>query len=307
MQKLLFNFFALCYNKIVRRSQKEKISVYLKFQNDVREQHNIFAAVQNDLFPLLSLSVMGVGEFRCGKNYLTEREGYNCYLMLFTLSGQGKLVYRGKTFTVKPDTVMLIDCNEWQKYCTDGNEWNFRFVHFSGTAAAYLYENITAGDRFIIPVRDTVTFRAALNELFSAPRIVLPQEFLKCSAALGEAFALLLNEQNSAENRVRPRARILRAKEIIEKNYAKPVSLDELAAECFLSKFYFVRLFRLHTGFSPGAYLRSFRITQAQNLLKSTDNGIEEIAEQVGYTDVSAFIRAFRQVTGLTPNQFRNL
>lgn len=88
--------------------------MYLKFQNDVREQHNIFAAVQNDLFPLLSLSVMGVGEFRCGKNYLTEREGYNCYLMLFTLSGQGKLVYRGKTFTVKPDTVMLIDCNEWQ-------------------------------------------------------------------------------------------------------------------------------------------------------------------------------------------------
>ncbi len=307
MQKLLFNFPDLCYNKTHKRSRKEKTCVYLKFQNDVREQHNIFAAIQNDLFPLLSLSVISVGEFRCGNNYLTEREGYNCYLLLFTLGGQGKLVYRGKTFTVKPDTVMLIDCNEWQQYCTDGKDWLFRFVHFGGTAAAYLYENITAGDRFVIPIRDTVTFRAAMNELFSAPRIVLPQEFLKCSAALGEAFALLLSEQNSAENHVRPRARILRAKEIIEKDYAKPVSLDELAAECFLSKFYFVRLFRLHTGFSPGAYLRSFRITQAQNLLKSTDNGIEEIAEQVGYTDVSAFIRAFRQVTGLTPNQFRNL
>lgn len=281
--------------------------MYLRFQNDVQEQHNIFAAVQNDLFPLLSLSVMTIGEFRSGENYLTEREGYNCYLLIYTISGCGKLVYHGKTFSVKPDTVMLIDCNEWQQYRTDGKSWHFRFVHFTGTAAAYLYENITAGDRFVIPVRDTVTFRAALSELFSCPRVVLPQDFLKCSDALGEAFALLLDERNSEENHVRPRARILRAKEIIEKNYAKPLSLDELAAECYLSKFYFVRLFRLHTGFSPGAYLRSFRITQAQNFLKSTDSSVEEIAERVGYEDVSAFIRAFRQVTGLTPNQFRNL
>ena len=281
--------------------------MFLKFHNDVREQHNIFAATQNDLYPLLSLAPVSAGEFRCGENYLTEREGYNCYLLLYTFGGRGKLIYHGKTFAVCPDTVMLIDCNEWQQYRTDGSLWHFRFVHFGGTAAAYLYENITAGENFVLPVRNSVSFRAALNELFSCPRIVLPQDFLKCAGALGEAFALLLDERNLAEPHVLPRARILRAKELIEKNYAKPLSLDDIAAECFLSKFYFVRLFRLHTGFSPVAYLRSFRITQAQTFLKSTDLSVEEIAERVGYEDVSAFIRAFRQVTGITPNQFRKL
>ena len=281
--------------------------MYLRFQSDIKKQMTVFAAVQSDLYPLLALSPVSLGEFQCNKGYSTERSGLEQYLLLYTLHGKGKLSYQDKIFDATPNTVMLIDCNQWQHYRTDGDAWHFRFVHFSGTAARYLYESATAGERFVFPIGNPVTFRAALGELFSLTRVALPHEFLLCSNALGSLFALILEERQLPSPHARTRASILQAKEYIEQQYAAPLSLDSLATQCYLSKYYFLRLFRSQTGFSPSAYIRACRITRAQTLLTTTDLSVEKISEQVGYEDVSAFIRAFRRVTGVTPAKFRIL
>ncbi len=281
--------------------------MFLKFSNDVISQHNVFPAVQSELAPLLSISVTAAGEFYCGKKYLTERIGLNSYLLLYTFGGRGKLCYRGKTFSAEAGSVLLIDCNEWQLYGTDGESWHFRFIHYTGTAARYLFESVTAGDRYVFPVHSSVSFCAAMNELFLLHTITLPQEFLLASDAVCAMFAVLLEERQTNGTRENFGAQILRAKKYIEDHFTQNISLDELAAQSFLSKYYFLRQFRLHTGFSPGAYLRACRINRAQNLLRATDLSVEEIASRSGYADVSAFIRSFRRSTGMTPANFRKL
>ncbi len=281
--------------------------MYLKYNVDLENQRGVFPATGSDIVPFLSISVTAIGEFWCRKNYSTERSGMESYLLIYTISGEGRLEYRGKTFSIKPCDIMLIDCNEWQHYYTYGEKWHFRFVHFSGCAAKYLYENVTAEENFVFPVGNTVTFGGIMNQLFSFSSVTLPEEFLRCSEAVCAMFAFLMEERREKNSYKKRQSQIMAAKNYIEAHYTENLSLDKLSEEFFLSKYHFIRLFRRQTGFSPNAYLRAYRITKAQNLLKTTDLSVEEIAFRVGYDDVSAFIRAFGKSTGLTPSKFRLL
>lgn len=72
-----------------------------------------------------------------------------------------------------------------------------------------------------------------------------------------------------------------------------------------LSERSFKRRFQKCTGLSPIQYVHALRLEEAKQLLESTDNSIESIAEQVGYEDSSFFSRLFRREVGLTPSQYR--
>ena len=64
--------------------------------------------------------------------------------------------------------------------------------------------------------------------------------------------------------------------------------------------------FKDKTGMTPLEYLTLLRTEKAKLLLEQTDLPIREIAEQVGYYDSGSFIRRFKQLTGVTPLQYRH-
>ena len=88
-------------------------------------------------------------------------------------------------------------------------------------------------------------------------------------------------------------------------NHANPVTVDDLARQAGLSKFYFTRKFHHETGMTPGAFVRRLRITRAMELLVGTSSDIHHIASAVGYGNHAAFTRAFGRVVGTTPNLYR--
>jgi len=83
------------------------------------------------------------------------------------------------------------------------------------------------------------------------------------------------------------------------------VSLAALAAEAGLSRFHFCRAFKDSTGMSPHAWLRQYRLEQAMNMLRDTDESIMAVATSLGYTSQAAFAAAFRKLTGQTPSDWR--
>lgn len=99
--------------------------------------------------------------------------------------------------------------------------------------------------------------------------------------------------------------KVKRAVEIIESRYASMLSLEQLADELNWSKYHFLRTFAASVGVTPGDYLNRIRTERAMELLRSTSYSVEQIAEQVGYSSGSYFIKAFRRLTGLTPGMFR--
>ncbi len=96
-----------------------------------------------------------------------------------------------------------------------------------------------------------------------------------------------------------------RVKAYIQAHLGEPIALQDLAALTGLSPGHFARLFKISLGLPPLRYVIHQRVEKAKSLLKLSELPITEIAFEVGYDEVSNFIKAFRQETGVTPNKYR--
>lgn len=88
-------------------------------------------------------------------------------------------------------------------------------------------------------------------------------------------------------------------------NISEEFSLDRLAMQAGLSKFYFNRLFKGAVGVSPSHYYINLRLDEAKRLLRETKKPVVEIALDVGYSNPSHFAQLFRKETGLSPSDYR--
>ena len=96
-----------------------------------------------------------------------------------------------------------------------------------------------------------------------------------------------------------------RAREHIDRHYARPLTIERLAALAGLSPFHFIRAFRAATGLTPHQYLRIRRIERAKELLVTTPMPVTEICDAVGFQSLGSFSSLFRKLTGETPAAFR--
>ncbi|MCQ2027457.1 helix-turn-helix domain-containing protein, partial [Clostridium butyricum] len=89
-------------------------------------------------------------------------------------------------------------------------------------------------------------------------------------------------------------------------NYNKNISLKDVADEVYLSQNYLSELFKKEIGEGFYDFLSKYRIKKAKEILLTTNLKVYEIAQMVGYNDSITFGRAFKKITGTTPNNFRN-
>lgn len=91
----------------------------------------------------------------------------------------------------------------------------------------------------------------------------------------------------------------------LDEHYREKFRLDALAEELGKSRSYVSRKFHAKTGEKIHDYLNTIRLRKACECLLHTDASVREIAEQVGFSDVTWFISAFRKGIGETPLQYR--
>ena len=91
----------------------------------------------------------------------------------------------------------------------------------------------------------------------------------------------------------------------LETGYAEPLTPAILAAIASLPAARFARIIKRIFGITPIQLIAKTRIAAASRLLRETDRSVAEIAHECGFYDHSAFTRAFRAVTSVTPTQFR--
>jgi transcriptional regulator GlxA family with amidase domain len=78
-----------------------------------------------------------------------------------------------------------------------------------------------------------------------------------------------------------------------------------MAAESGLSERSFLRRFKKATGQSPLEYIQTLRIEEAKQLLETSDEPLDAIAAEVGYSEASAFRHLFRKLVGVTASVYR--
>lgn len=111
--------------------------------------------------------------------------------------------------------------------------------------------------------------------------------------------------RNIAGASMRDRARAVRAAMWIEEYSHRQIDLESAAREAGLSLFHFLRLFTRVLGVTPHQYLMRSRLRHAAQLLADDDRSITNIAFDVGFGDLSNFVRTFHRAAGMSPRQFR--
>lgn len=103
-----------------------------------------------------------------------------------------------------------------------------------------------------------------------------------------------------------PRA-VTQAVDFIHDNYARDLSLSDIAAAAHLSPFHLSRIFKKATGATPHQYLLQVRVNSARSLLTAGagDRSLAEVAAAVGFADQSHLTRHFKRMLGVTPKQLR--
>lgn len=116
-----------------------------------------------------------------------------------------------------------------------------------------------------------------------------------------------LSDQNRCVQLDRNQQTVQRILEYIEERYSEDLSLDSLSEHFKISKTYINRLLKNHAGSSFLEILLDCRMKKAKELLMENSYKIYEVAERVGYHDLSHFIRSFKKKYGVTPNAYRRI
>ncbi len=89
-------------------------------------------------------------------------------------------------------------------------------------------------------------------------------------------------------------------------NYSSDITLNDIAETLHISKFHISHLINNKLGISFSTYLNNLRIYHACELIEDTNKKITDISGEVGFGSIRTFNRAFKEVTNLTPNEYRN-
>lgn len=95
------------------------------------------------------------------------------------------------------------------------------------------------------------------------------------------------------------------AKKLMDARFQEHITLDGLAQEVNLSKYYLSRSFRRCYGLPPMQYLSQRRLLESMYLLLNTDHSTAKISKLAGFSSPSYFSQAFREAMGMSPQQYR--
>jgi len=128
---------------------------------------------------------------------------------------------------------------------------------------------------------------------------------------IGQIFASRFVEvvsgrrKTPAPAKARDRRRAVETALWIDANSHQEIDLEQAAAQADISPFHFLRLFSGVLGVTPHQYLVRSRLRHAARLLADDERPVTDVAHDVGFGDLSNFVRTFHRAAGVSPRKFR--
>ncbi len=272
-------------------------------EDSVRLIHTPAPAIKNTFF-----YIQETGCFKTVAPYFTERQNLDSFLVVATLSGCGKLRYGDETYLLKQGDVFWIHCMNYHYYeCTENSGWEFLWFHFHGIGSCGFYQ---AFMRNSLPVVHQMNLDMLIPDMQNIISLVQARSYasdIRISHHIHAVLTqLILQAQKEDSGLPAVPGHIRMIIKELENRYTDTITLDELAKKYGISKFYLARQFKTYTGSPIGEYITLLRINKAKELLKYSDSTVNEIACSCGITNVSHFIRLFKEREGKTPLRYRN-
>ena len=281
---------------------------FMTYEKDTEEQSIYSQKVSSKIKPYtpdaialsLPFYLTVAGHFRVGKEHFTQREGRLGYQCILTQDGNAIVeLQNGETLQCCKGSVLILDCKLLHRYYSgDMGFWEYKHFHFCAPAGETLPSQtlgLTASTTHITELFDKIFDTIDHNQPVT-PYVISNA----ISGILTEIVYRRLHHviKQPHQEQMESAAAYLRA------NFSTKIDIDTLAKDMFLSRYYFIRLFKKHFGISPYSYLTTYRINQAEELLL-LNMTVEEVALNCGFGNANNLNRIFKKTVGLTPTDFK--
>jgi AraC-like DNA-binding protein len=99
--------------------------------------------------------------------------------------------------------------------------------------------------------------------------------------------------------------RLRRVRDLLDREYAAPLDLQQLAGEAHMSVGHFQRRFKEAFGETPYSWLMTRRVERAMSLLRLGDRSVTEVCMEVGCTSLGSFSTRFTELVGMSPSAYK--
>lgn len=183
--------------------------------------------------------------------------------------------------------------------------------HIALTDFIEYIEDEATGDFLFLPLNKKNDIVHVMNRILRERiKTQVFGDFLSCLLII-ELFVLLSRSlkqewEQSAKNRNLKLHELLNiAKEYINTNYDKELTLTQVAKYIYLSDSYFAHSFKERFGISPKSYILKVRIEASKEYLKNTDTKVADVAKIIGFSSQQRFNDIFKKHEGITPLNYR--
>ena len=257
---------------------------------------------------LLHRPSIAVSDFRCsaGPDDKPFVEQYRCHSISYVRKGSFGCKTRGRSFELVAGSV-LIGFPGDEYICTHDHVCGDECLSFF--LSAELVDMI--GDH---PQAWRAGAAPPLPGLVVLGELAQAAADARCDIGLDEVGLQLAGRfievmsgrpRRAIEIKARDRRRAVETALWIDANSHREIDLDAAARQAGISPFHFLRLFANVLGVTPHQYLVRARLRHAARLLTNEDIAITEIAYDVGFNDLSNFVRTFHRAAGVSPRAFR--
>lgn len=231
----------------------------------------------------------------------------NCYNLWIALEGRAELITLGKTYPIHPGTCFVFSPYQEisAKSTSEKSFRNFacRFLPTDGVGDI-LKEKVIQ----LMGVESSNFF--GIRDLCQAAiRAARFDDALASQQTAGICFQILAQVWRDANMPAikNPDALVFELMESLRNNPAKRLTIMEMANEARMSISKLSRKFQLISGETPMDYAIKHRILKSQKYLHGSCLQIQEIADALGYSDIYFFSRQFKQITGVSPSEYRKM
>lgn len=245
------------------------------------------------------------GRYQCDEHYAVDRQSYNSFLILYVVSGKGYAYSEGKRVELAEGCLAILDCYQPHRYGSDYG-WEILWVHFDGVLAREYFNAIVQNKNQLIQPPNPYSPMRSLEKIYR----MFHHEKRASEPLISKYITSILTEfitfGGNAEKQFEQSGNMEEILTFITENIERPLPLEELARKASLSPFYFTRVFKKETGYTPHEYLIIARVNAAKFYLKTTALPIKEIAFRCGFSSECSFCTTFKRVSETTPLTYRN-
>lgn len=246
-----------------------------------------------------------IGHYRCSSEYLVARQRYDSFLLIYTLSGTGYVMQNSEYSLVGTGSIALLDCYQAHSYKASSQGWEILWMHLDGPTMRSWFSVLSqTGDPVIQQLPSSYVVERNLQQILA----VFDKQEAVNEARLSQLITNVLTELYLARFAKEKTTSVDAIGEVltyISMHIEQPLRIEDLARRANLSVYYFCRLFKQNTGFSPHEYMLNHRVANAKYLLRTTDLSIKKIAFCCGFGTVSAFCTNFKKRVGDSPLRYR--